>query len=328
MKWWAILIIFLMPLTAATIIGSPLEPFDDGGVIGRPFVGINFSVVNVSDAMTLQGFLPADLPVSTPTQTELNLKVPYTGATNNTDLGFFNLSLKGRLGVGTSNPLFKFHGVEESGTFFNVLDGYGVNENNTGGSIIGRGARGTAASPSATRNNDILMFMGGRGYGTTGFSALSRGVIAIRASEDWTDTAQGAHIRFFTTPIGQTANVEKLRLTDIGRLGIGTTTPNSQLQVTGSISLPIMTLTTTTTLGDTVSTVLVNNAGVITINLPTAVGIEGRIYRIKKISVTALNNVIIDPFGAQTIDGSLTTTLTTIYQSVSMQSNGANWFII
>lgn len=65
----------------------------------------------------------------------------------------------------------------------------------------------------------------------------------------------------------------------------------------------------------------------ITITLPTAVGIEGRIYVIKKIDTTAYT-VTIDGDGSETIDG---VTTYTIYHSGAMiilQSDGANWQII
>lgn len=67
-------------------------------------------------------------------------------------------------------------------------------------------------------------------------------------------------------------------------------------------------------------------AGAVTITLPTAVGIKGRTYTIKKIDNA--NNVVIDGNGSQTIDGSTTKTLTTQYQTVTVQSDNANWFVI
>lgn len=87
-----------------------------------------------------------------------------------------------------------------------------------GGVYVGRGQRGTLASPTATQSGDGLLWLGGQGYGATGFSSGSRGVIRVRASENWTDTAQGAYISFETTATGGTTRAERGRIEDNGVL--------------------------------------------------------------------------------------------------------------
>jgi hypothetical protein len=74
-------------------------------------------------------------------------------------------------------------------------------------------------------------------------------------------------------------------------------------------------------------TIICNNSAAMTVNLPTAAGISGRIYIIKKISGGALD-VTIDANAAQTIDGIQTQLLDTQYEKITIQSNGTNWFII
>jgi hypothetical protein len=49
------------------------------------------------------------------------------------------------------------------------------------------------------------------------------------AAEDWTDTTQGTYIKFKTTTIGGTTTSEKMRISDSGNVGIGTTSPVSIL---------------------------------------------------------------------------------------------------
>lgn len=113
-----------------------------------------------------------------------------------------------------------------------------------------------------------------------------------------------------------------------GNVGVATNAPTSRLHVGGSFALPITTVTTTTTLDATHGTVVVNNTGgAATINLPTAVGISGRIYVIKKISGAALN-VTIDGAGAELIDGAATKTLTLQYSSMIIQSDNVGWQIL
>lgn len=63
--------------------------------------------------------------------------------------------------------------------------------------------------------------------------------------------------------------------------------------------------------------------GSITIDLPDAVRNEGVIFHILK--ATSTNTVTIDPFGAQTISGSSTVTLTFTGEQTTIRSDGANW---
>ena len=69
------------------------------------------------------------------------------------------------------------------------------------------------------------------------------------------------------------------------------------------------------------------SSGSFTITLPTSVGNSGKVFHIKKISYN--NNVTVDTTSSQTIDGSLTQVITgSGLTSVSMVSNGSNWFIL
>lgn len=66
--------------------------------------------------------------------------------------------------------------------------------------------------------------------------------------------------------------------------------------------------------------------GAVTFNLPTAVGISGRIYNMKKTDASA-NACTLDGNGAQTIDGAATLATTTQFTSYTVISDGANWLI-
>ena len=78
----------------------------------------------------------------------------------------------------------------------------------------------------------------------------------------------------------------------------------------------------------TTSSIIFANAtdGAITVNLPTAVGISGRRYIIKKTDSSA-NAVTVDGNGSQTIDGSTTKILLNQYDCIEIYSDGANWQI-
>jgi hypothetical protein len=63
-----------------------------------------------------------------------------------------------------------------------------------------------------------------------------------------------------------------------------------------------------------------------TIDLPDAIEVEGRIYSVKKIVNT--NTATINPYLTQTIDGLSVYDLTEVNALITFQSDGANWRII
>ncbi|MDV7392313.1 hypothetical protein RZS08_13195, partial [Arthrospira platensis SPKY1] len=95
--------------------------------------------------------------------------------------------------------------------------------------------------------------------------------------------------------------------------------------ITGSLLDAVNVLSTNTTLDSTHKTVLVS--GNITITLPTAVGITGKTYTIKKTDSNA-TEVVIDPNGAQTIDGFSTIEMYETNSVLTIVSDGSNWKIL
>ena len=75
--------------------------------------------------------------------------------------------------------------------------------------------------------------------------------------------------------------------------------------------------------------IILNNATstAITNTLPTAVGITGKIFYIKKVD-SSINAVTIATTSSQTIDGITTKVITTQYVTITVVSDGANWNII
>lgn len=69
------------------------------------------------------------------------------------------------------------------------------------------------------------------------------------------------------------------------------------------------------------------SGGAITMTLPPAALVPGRIYAFKRINAGA-NQVVVDGYGAETIDGAATHTLTPQWNSVTIMSNGTAWFIL
>lgn len=67
--------------------------------------------------------------------------------------------------------------------------------------------------------------------------------------------------------------------------------------------------------------------GAITMALPPAALVPGRIYAFKRVNSGA-NAVVIDPNASETIDGAATYTLSAQWNSVTIMNNGIAWFII
>jgi hypothetical protein len=117
-----------------------------------------------------------------------------------------------------------------------------------------------------------------------------------------------------------------------GKLAIGYTgtlpTPHSYLQSNGSVAFPITSTESNLILTDAHYTVLVNaSGGSRTITLPSASGIDGRIYVVKKTD-SSTNVVVIQPQTGQTIDGASSISLSTQYATVMLQAYGGNWYIV
>lgn len=105
---------------------------------------------------------------------------------------------------------------------------------------------------------------------------------------------------------------------------------NSTMQVVGSLSMAIRTVSGNTSVDATDNTVLANTtSGALTITLPSASGIGGRIYTIKKIGTGGIDNQLtITPTGGATIDGGSSYVIYNDYTYVTLQTDGTNWYII
>jgi hypothetical protein len=111
------------------------------------------------------------------------------------------------------------------------------------------------------------------------------------------------------------------------RLGLGTSSPASVLDVRGSMALNLVSKTSSYTATTTDNVLLVSAAsGNLTLTLPTAAGITGRIYTVKRTDSTTANTVTVATTSSQTIDGA--TTYTRLWDQntyVQVISDGANW---
>jgi hypothetical protein len=98
-------------------------------------------------------------------------------------------------------------------------------------------ARGNTASPAALKKDDILARLSANGYGTTTWGSGGARIEFV-ALEDFTDSAKGTRINFWTTPAGQIAsqNVASINSTGVVTSGIKFSNDDT-LQTTAGIPL-------------------------------------------------------------------------------------------
>ncbi|MGG9961347.1 beta strand repeat-containing protein [Ferruginibacter sp. SUN106] len=216
-----------------------------------------------------------------------------TGGTTQSTNERMRIDGSGNVGIGTNTPTANFH-VATTATTSSTIAQF--------------------LAPGLTTSNATYLKLG---------KSLSTGDQADIVY-NWTGANSNSNylgFGFYSKPIS-------MAVTNGGNVGVGTTTPASTLEVNGSLALAITTKTATYTATASDHTIICNNTGAaITINLPAAAGCSGRVYVVKKISGMLLN-VTIDPNASETVDGVTTRVLTTQYESVMIQSDGANWFIL
>jgi len=93
------------------------------------------------------------------------------------------------------------------------------NANANGPVFMGRHARGTATSPTATQSGDVLADYVGAGYGTSAYGSLVGGM-EVKAAQAFTNTAQGTSLSFSTTLSSTTTRTERLFIANDGQVTI------------------------------------------------------------------------------------------------------------
>jgi hypothetical protein len=112
--------------------------------------------------------------------------------------------------------------------------GFHARARSGGGFFYGLAHNGPIDAPTATTSGDTLARFGGGGHTGTAFWWAS-GLMRMNATEDWTPSANGTQIQFWTTQNGTTGVVRRMVLDHNGYLGIGTNSPVDPLHVSGDI---------------------------------------------------------------------------------------------
>ena len=109
----------------------------------------------------------------------------------------------------------------------------------------------------------------------------------------------------------------------------GTGNANSTVQVAGSLSMAIKSVTVDYTVTAADNTILANTtSSAIAITLPAPGSFAGRIYTIKKIGSGGIDKELTINPASGTIDGGSSYTIYNDWTYVTLQTDGTNWYII
>ncbi len=141
----------------------------------------------------------------------------------------------GNVGVGTSSPTSLLHLYSESAVFQQLLIDAARNSAGSYGLVFQK-SRGNTSLRTPSLNGDRLGELIFQGY-TDGSYPGESAKIRVTAAEAASATGVGGRIQFMTTAVGASAPVERVRFESDGHVGIGTTTPVTNLDVSGGVRI-------------------------------------------------------------------------------------------
>ncbi len=146
------------------------------------------------------------------------------------------ISPSGNVGVGTTSPAFPLHVLSTVGSYPRGLAVDQISTNTAAPLIHGRKARGTPGSLAAVEAGDVLLQIGGEGVDGSGLYS-NAAFIDFVAAETFAGINTGAYMTFSTTQVAGGGVNERMRISDSGNVGIGTTAPTATLDVAGTVKL-------------------------------------------------------------------------------------------
>jgi hypothetical protein len=129
----------------------------------------------------------------------------------------------GRVGINTQTPQSDLEVAGNSGMSVRT---YGANFDSH---IYGSHAGGSANSPTATPNNQVLARFEGHGFNGSYFEEGAR--IEMAAAETWASAENGTEMRFYTTPVNTDTPLKRMTIAGNGNVGINTANPEFSLEV-------------------------------------------------------------------------------------------------
>lgn len=278
-----------------------------------------------------------------------NIAAKFSAVNGTNNYAILVASGEGSVGIGTLTPasLFtvgadQFQVVSTGVTTIGKVGGTTglINLKGTTSGTVGittLAAAGTWTLTLPNTDGNANEYLKTDGSGNTSWSTISNASLT-NSSISFAVGTTGTDVTWTTSPVSlggtATINIPDASVTARGVVTtgaqsfIGAKTFTSELISTAARKVTFQSVSADDTLDATDEITAVSASGAARIiTLPTAVGIAGRVYTIKKIDSSA-NTVTIDGNGSQTIDGSTTQVLYAQWDWIKIISDGANWLII
>jgi hypothetical protein len=200
-------------------------------------------------------------PSATLAVTGLSGVNPFTVASSS-GVNLFNILQNGNVGIGTSDPSVKLNIA--NGDFKMNTFGDNAGDGGTYWQMYFR-SRGTEASPTIVQSGDEVGVLSARAYDGTVYRHLAQ----IRFSVDGTPGVADmpGRISFSTSPDGNASVIERMRITNSGIIGIGTTSTSSMVSIQASAGTNPFNISSST--GTSLFTILQNGYVGIGTSTPT-----------------------------------------------------------
>jgi len=153
----------------------------------------------------------------------------------NSSTEIFAVRASGQVGIGTVTPDQKLV-VVGTGNVASKVESFTTTAAQGALLILSRSNNGTLGTQTAVDADDLLGGIYFQGSSGTGFTSGS--TILSYADETWSGTASGSTLRFYTADNTTTTLDERMRIDHNGKIGIGTTAPSKEFQVSaGTFSI-------------------------------------------------------------------------------------------
>ncbi|MCM8774615.1 MAG: hypothetical protein NC820_07810, partial [Candidatus Omnitrophica bacterium] len=197
------------------------------------FLSICVSCAFAQESITLTTYYPAPLGVYN------RLEAQSLGVGDNNNDGTINITdvpnnpgdvwIRGNVGIGTTNPPYGFTISGGNGIDAGICNYSNISTEVSEWAV--RRARGTEASPLKVENNDLLGAFSVLGFDGSAFRGTTVMMVAVDGPTGLNDIP--TRTQFFTIPDGSVTGVERMRITNDGRVGIGTTNPPYGFTISG-----------------------------------------------------------------------------------------------